>query len=88
MSLEDEEFDVFGEDELVFLTRQFEMMHENQVNSRRNSRMCFKCGMTRHFFAECPKVNNHNKQKPKDKGRRSKKKEHEHGRKTRTRENI
>jgi hypothetical protein len=47
-----------------------------------------QCGKTEHFFAECPKVNNHDKHKSKDKGRRSKEKEHEHGRKTRTREKI
>jgi hypothetical protein len=57
------------------------------VNSRRNSRTCFKCGKTGHFFVECPKVNNHDKDKSKDKGRRSKK-EHEHRRKTRAREKI
>jgi hypothetical protein len=71
---------VLGEDELALLTRRF-------VNSRRNSRTCFKCGKTRHFFTECPKVNNHTKHKSKDKGRRSKN-EHEHRRKTRTREKI
>jgi hypothetical protein len=37
MSLPDEEFDVLGEDELALLTRRFERMHENQVNSRRNT---------------------------------------------------
>jgi hypothetical protein len=88
MSLLDKEFDVLGKDELVLLTRRFERMHENRVNSRRNSRMCFKCGKTENFFAECPKVNNHDKHKSKDKGRRSTEKEHEHGRKTRTREKI
>jgi hypothetical protein len=87
MSLPDEEFDVLGEDKLALLTRRFERMHENRVNSRRNSRTCFKCGKTGHFFVECPKVNNHDKHKSKDKGRRSKK-EHEHRRKTRTREKI
>jgi hypothetical protein len=50
MSLPDEEFDVLGEDELAILTRQFERMHENRVNSRSNSRACFKCGKARHFF--------------------------------------
>jgi hypothetical protein len=59
MSLLDEEFDVLGEDELALLTRRFERMHENRVNSRRNSRACFKCGKAGHFFAKCPKVNNH-----------------------------
>jgi hypothetical protein len=41
MSLLDEEFDVLGEDELALLTRRFERMHENQVNTRRNTRTCF-----------------------------------------------
>jgi hypothetical protein len=88
MSLLDEEFDVLGEDKLALLTRRLERMHENWVNSRRNWRTCVKCGKTEHFFAECPKVNNHDKHKSKDKGRRSKKKEHEHRRKTWTREKI
>jgi hypothetical protein len=79
MSLPNEEFDMLGEDELALLTKQFERMHENRVNSRRNSRTCFKCGKIRHFFAECPKVNNHDKHKSKHKGRRSKK-ENEHRR--------
>jgi hypothetical protein len=84
MSLPDEEFNVLGEDELALLTRRFERMHENRVNTR----MCFKCGKIGHFFAKCSKVNNHDKHKSKDKERRSKKKEHEHRRKTRTREKI
>jgi hypothetical protein len=41
MSLLDEEFDMLGEDELALLTRRFEKMHENRVNSRRNTRTCF-----------------------------------------------
>jgi hypothetical protein len=44
MSLPDEEFDVLGQDKVALLTRRFERMHENRVNSRRNSRTCFKCG--------------------------------------------
>jgi hypothetical protein len=87
MSLPDKEFDVLGEDELVLLTRRFKRMHENRVNSRRNSRTCSKCGKTGHFFAECPKVKNHDKHKLKDKVRRSNK-EHEHKRKTLAREKI
>jgi hypothetical protein len=87
MSLPNEEFDVLGEDELALLTRRFERMHEDRMKSRRNSRTCFKCGKTGHFFSECPKVNIHDKHKSKDKGRRSKK-EHEHRKKTRTREKI
>jgi hypothetical protein len=41
MSLPDEEFDVLGEDELALLTRRFARMHENWVNTRRNTRTCF-----------------------------------------------
>jgi hypothetical protein len=35
MSLPDEEFDVLGEDEVAMLTRRFERLHENRVNTRR-----------------------------------------------------
>jgi hypothetical protein len=51
----DEEFDVLGEDELALLTRQFERLHENQVNMRRNMRTCFQCGKPRHFVVDCSK---------------------------------
>jgi hypothetical protein len=53
MSLPDEEFDVLGEDELALLTRRFERIHENRVNSRRNTRTCFQCGKSGHFVADC-----------------------------------
>jgi hypothetical protein len=53
MSLQDEEFDMLGEDELALLTRRFERMHENRVNTRRNSQTCFKCGKPGHFIADC-----------------------------------
>jgi hypothetical protein len=59
MSSPDEEFDVLGEDELALLTRWFERMHENQVNTRRNTRTCFQCGKPGHFVADYPeKVEN------------------------------
>jgi hypothetical protein len=88
MSMPDEEFDMLGEDELALLTRRFERMHENQVNSRRNSRTCFKCSKTGHFFTECPRLNNNNKHKSKDKRRKSKKTDHGHGKKMRSREKM
>jgi hypothetical protein len=28
-------------------------MHENQVNTRRNTRTGFQCGKTRHFVVDC-----------------------------------
>jgi hypothetical protein len=88
MSLPDEEFDVLREDEMALLTRRFERMHENRVNARRNSRACFKCGKAGHFFAECPKVNNHDKHMFKDKRRKPKKKNHGHGKKMRSGEKM
>jgi hypothetical protein len=67
MSLLDE-FDVLGENELALLTRRFERMHENRVNSRRNTRTCFQCGKLRHFVVDCPeKVGNRDNYKHKSK---------------------
>jgi hypothetical protein len=54
MSLPDEELDVLGEDELALLTRQFERMHENRVNTRTTTQMCFQCGKPGQFVANCP----------------------------------
>jgi hypothetical protein len=88
MSMPDEEFDVLGEDELALLTRRFERLHKNRVNRRRNTRTCFKCGKTGNYFAECPKVNNHDKRKFMDKRKKSKKKDHEHGKKAQSREKM
>jgi hypothetical protein len=88
ISMPDEEFNVLGEDELALPTRRFERLHENRVNMRRNTRTCFKCGKVEHYFAECPKVSNHEKHKFKDKRKKSKKKVHGHGKKTRSREKI
>jgi hypothetical protein len=88
MSMPDEEFDVLGEDELALLMRRFKRLHENRVNMKRNTRTCFKCGKTGHYFAECPKVNNHDKHKFMNKRKKSKKKDHEHRKKARSREKM
>jgi hypothetical protein len=88
MSMSDEEFDVLGEDELALLTRRFKRLHENRVNMRRNPWTCFKCGKAGHYFAECPKVNYHDKHKLMDKRKKSKKKDHEHGKKARSQEKM
>jgi hypothetical protein len=47
------EFDMLGEDDLALLTRRFERMHENRVNTRRNMRTCFQCGKPGYFVADC-----------------------------------
>jgi hypothetical protein len=88
MSVPNEEFDVLGEDELALLTRRFERLHENRVNRRRNTRTCFKCGKAGHYFAKCPKANNHDKHKFKVRRKKSNKKDHGHGKKTRAQENM
>jgi hypothetical protein len=54
MSMSDEEFDVLGEDELALLMRRFEMLHENRVNIRRNTKTCFQCGKPGLFVADGP----------------------------------
>jgi hypothetical protein len=54
MSLPDEEFDVLGEDKLALLTRRFERLHENWVNTRRTTQTCFQCGKPGHFVANYP----------------------------------
>jgi hypothetical protein len=54
MSFPDEEFNVLGKDELALLTRRFERMHENWVNTRRNTRTFFQWGKPGHFVADCP----------------------------------
>jgi hypothetical protein len=35
------------------LTRRFERLHENRVNTRRTAQMCFQCGKPEHFIADC-----------------------------------
>jgi hypothetical protein len=68
MSLLDEEFDVLGEEEQALLTRRFERMHENRVNTMRNTRTCIQCGKLGHFVADCPeKVENKDGYKHKSK---------------------
>jgi hypothetical protein len=51
MSFPDEEFDILGEDELALLTRRFERLHENRVNTRRTSWTCFQYNKSGHFVA-------------------------------------
>jgi hypothetical protein len=80
MSSPYEEFHMLGEDELALLTIRFERMHENRVNSRRNSRTCFRCGKQGHFIADykhrprienkhCSRCDHNHKHRNKDKRR-------------------
>jgi hypothetical protein len=81
MSVPDKEFDVLGEDELALLTRQFERLHENWVNLRRNTRTCFQCGKTGHFVADyLKKVENKDnyKHKLKTDGKYRSRRDHKH----------
>jgi hypothetical protein len=72
-------FDVLREDELALLTRRFERMHENWVNSRRNTRTCFQCGKPGHFVADCPKkVENKDNYKHKSKTNGKYRSRHDH----------
>jgi hypothetical protein len=53
MSFPDEEFDVFGEDELALLNRWFERLHKNRVNTGRTTRTCFQCSKLGQFVVDC-----------------------------------
>jgi hypothetical protein len=79
MSMPNEEFDELGEDELALLTRQFERLHENRVNMRRNTRTCFQCGKPGHFVADClEKLENKDdyKHKPRNDGKYRSRRDH------------
>jgi hypothetical protein len=81
ITLPDEEFEVLGEDELALLTRRFERMHENRVNTRRNTRTCFQCGKLGRFVVDClEKVENKDNYKHKSKtdGKYQSRRDHKH----------
>jgi hypothetical protein len=40
--------------ELALLTRRFERLHKNRVNTRMTVRTGFQCGKPGHFIANCP----------------------------------
>jgi hypothetical protein len=84
MSLPNEGFSVLGEDELALWIRRFGRMHENPVNSRRNSRTCFRCGKLGHFIANCPEemeaMDNY-KQWPMAENKHRARREHKHNNK-------
>jgi hypothetical protein len=77
MSVPDEEFDVLGEDELALLTRRFERLHKNRVNTR----TCLQCSNPGQFIADCPeKVENKDSYKHKSKtdGKYPSRRDHKH----------
>jgi hypothetical protein len=87
MSLPDEEFDMLGEDELALLHAVREDARE-PGELKEEFKGVFQVRKAGHFFAECPKVNNHDKHKFKDKRKKSKKKDHGLGKKTRSQEKM
>jgi hypothetical protein len=54
--MQDEEFDVLGEDNLSLLRRQFERLYTNWKNAERSSSVCYRCGKHVHCIAECPEA--------------------------------
>jgi hypothetical protein len=56
VSMQDEEFDMLGEEDLALLSRRFERMYTNRKNARRSSGMCDRCGKYGHFITECPEA--------------------------------
>jgi Mg-chelatase subunit ChlI len=61
------------------LTRRFERLHENRVNTKRNTRTCFQCSKPRHFVVDCPeKVENKDgyKHKPRMDGKYRSRRDH------------
>jgi hypothetical protein len=56
VSMQDDEYDILGKEDLALLSRRFEGMYTNQKNARRSSGMCYQCGKHRHFIAECLKA--------------------------------
>jgi hypothetical protein len=67
VSMQDEEFELLGEEDLALLSRRFERMYMNRKNTRRSSGMCYQCGKYGHFIVECSEameVKPENKHRP------------------------
>jgi hypothetical protein len=51
----DEQYESIPDDEIALLMRKFRTLHRFYKERRRSPRGCFKCGVTIHFIADCPK---------------------------------
>jgi hypothetical protein len=51
----DEQYESFPEDEIALLARKFRILHKFHKERTRSPRVCFECGDTTHFIADCPK---------------------------------
>jgi hypothetical protein len=51
----DEQYKSIPDDEIALLARKFRALHRFRKERRRSPRVCFECGNTTHFIANCPK---------------------------------
>jgi hypothetical protein len=51
----DEQYQSIPDDEITLLVRKFHSLHKFRKERRRSPRVCFECGDTTHFIADCSK---------------------------------
>jgi hypothetical protein len=77
----DEQYESIPDDEIALLARKFHTLHRFHKERMRSPRVCFECGDTTHFIANCPKrkkfdsnkYNYNNQNESSDKGEGKKK---------------